>query len=107
MSDRPDYAGYLAIADAATAGPWEATHRTTFGDTPIGFATIKGPTGGTYRGVRFDFTNADADFIAASRQIGPAAVRRVLRLEHYIKQARMHINDKEIVCRMLEEALHD
>lgn len=60
--------------------PWKAVRKTDTlhldGDAEIGFAELLGPRGGSYRGVRFEFTNDEAEFVTLARNAFDVMLRR-------------------------------
>jgi hypothetical protein len=60
--------------------PWRANRKTDTlhldGYGEIGLADLIGPKGGSYRGVRFPFTNDEAEFIALARNDLDVKMRR-------------------------------
>ena len=88
MSDMT-WAEYIELCEAATEGPWQSTHKVTFGGGECGHADVSGPARSKYAGMirvgDVTVTNDDGDFIAASRTMGPKAARIALAVEKWLE----------------------
>lgn len=94
-----EYREYLALAEKATAGPMEVVKGCFESEGEFWWCQKGKPLSS-----RWDSTliheRSDAEFYAASRRIGPAAVRRMLALEAALKEIGYH----RMPGRMLEIA---